>query len=302
MDLHHLRCFVAVAEELHFGRAARRLNLSQPPLSQHIRNLEADLGTTLFDRSNRRVALTESGRVLLHHAIATLTRAEEARRAVQAAASGMSGTLAVGFLHVHALSTLPELVARFRAIAPGVAMRLQEMSSSAQLAAIRDGLLDLGMMWLPIPSGSLNAATLWREPFLLALPIDHPLAGNPNVSLTSIAQEPFIAYARQAGDVGLSRAVTKLLLTSGVSPPVAQVANTIHTAVGLVGAGVGIAVVPMSARKMRAPRVFFTPVLDEAQGIDVGLVGRTGSATPVESIFRKVVTEFTPTDDPGQTS
>jgi DNA-binding transcriptional LysR family regulator len=287
MELRHLRCFLAVAEELHFGRAAERLHISQPPLSQHIQNLEAELGVSLFMRTKRRVELTDAGRVLVGHAERVIEAAAAAARATQRAGTGAIGRLAVGFLHAHAYELLPRIVSSFRDGHPDVELRLEEQSSSQQLAAISARHLDFGLVWLPVGSGDVASARLGAETYVIAVPAGSRLAALPAIHVRELAEEPIVMFARQPGNVGLFRSVSNIFFDARISPPVAQSANTIHTAIGLVSAGVGIAIVPQSARRLGFPTVEFRPILGGSWAIDYGLAWRSGRLTPVQEAFRE---------------
>src|SRR3954447_12041212 len=195
MELRHLRYFVAAAEELHFSRAAERLNISAPTLTQQIQVLEADLGVVLFRRTKRSVALTEAGRRFLEEARKTLRQAEQATLVAQQAARGEIGRLEIGYVtSASCLGLIPMLLAEFRRLNPYVDLQVHRMETVRQLAALDHGQIDLGFLRPPTryPVG-LTGTLVWRQPFIVAMPKDHPLAAEKRVRVSSLAGEPLIA-------------------------------------------------------------------------------------------------------------
>src|SRR5215813_4414901 len=198
MELRHLRYLVAVAEELHFGRAAIRLHIAQPPLSQQIRQLEEELGVRLFDRSRRRVQLTDAGRLVVQEARRTLAQAGRVAEAARHAAQGSAGLLRVGFSSSAPYTTLPAILRGFRSQFPDVVLNLFERSTEEQLELLADDAIDIGFVRRPVenPRESLIIKTILREPLVLALPHDHRLGGQHAVHPRSLALEPFILFPR----------------------------------------------------------------------------------------------------------
>ena len=199
MELRHLRYFVAVAEELHFGRAARRLHIAQPPLSRQIRDLERDVGTPLFERRPRGVELTPAGRAFLPEARLTLAQAERAQRTAQRAAMGETGRLRVGFVEAAAdTGILPDVLSFFRMHLPSIGLSLFEMDSLQQAEAFRDGRIDLGLLSSIPPDAArwLQVEVVHREPLVLAMPPTHPLVGRKRLALRDLAGESFVLIPR----------------------------------------------------------------------------------------------------------
>ena len=250
-DLRRLRYFVAVAEELHFGRAARRLNLSQPPLSVQIRTLEREIGTPLLVRNQRRVALTEPGRVLLDEARRLIGQAEAAVVHVRRAASGAVGRLAIGFVSTVDYSILPSLVRRFRQKHPGVALKLLELTSDRQQSLLQAGELDLGLSILPRPAPGLAQRPVFREPLIAAVPAAHRLArSRRRIGVRALADDGFIHFPRELAP-GLYDLVIAACQRAGFTPRLAQEAIQMQTILGLVAAGLGVALVPACMANLR---------------------------------------------------
>jgi DNA-binding transcriptional LysR family regulator len=268
-DLRRLRYFVAVAEELHFGRAARRLNVSQPPLSVQIRTLEREIGTPLLIRTQRRVELTEAGRVLLDEARRLLDQAEAAVVHARRAAEGAVGRLTIGFVSTVDYSILPPLVRRFRQKHPGIALKLLELTGDRQQALLQSGELDLGLSILPSPAADLTMRPVFREPLIAAVPASHPLAGRRRIALRSLAREPFIQFPRELA-AGLYDLAIAACQKAGFTPDLAQEAIQMQTILGLVAAGLGVALVPHCMSKLQRPDVRYLAL--DTRGFEVETV------------------------------
>ncbi len=253
MELRHLRYFLAVAEELHFGRAAARLHLAQPPLSQQIRALEEEIGARLFERSSRSVRLTPAGAAFLARAREVLRQAEEASGVARRIHAGEAGELVVGFMNPVMDAVLCRALAAFRAARPGVALRLRELPTPAQCDELRARRLDVGFIRLAagVDLSGLDTRLVLREPYVLALPEGHRLASLTVAPLAEIAAEPLILFPRQAmpalHDAMLS-ALKGALGPAGGEPRISQEVNGKHAALSLVAAGFGLCLVPASAR------------------------------------------------------
>lgn len=261
LDLKLLKCFVVLAEELHFGRAAERLHISQPPLSLKIRALEKQLGVQLFQRSSRRVELTHSGQILLGDAQRVLRDAEQLVKLAGSLESGEAGTLAIGFNALLAYRLLPQLVAAFAERYPGVKLTLHEMVSSEQVAALAERQIDIGLLRPPLPAG-FSSWPLGSEDMMVFLPARHPLAEQETVALQSLAAEPMLMFSR-GESAYLHNLIMEMCTEAGFAPIVRQETRHIHAIVALVGTGMGVALLPASAafihmdgvaiRKLRAP-------------------------------------------------
>lgn len=281
MELRRLRYFVAVAEELHFGRAARRLHISQPPLSQQIQALEAELGAELFERSGHRISLTGAGRELLPRARAVLAQAEAARTAVQRIGRGESGVLQLGFTGSLPLTpVMPRVLHDFRLAYPGVQLQLRELSTHEQIERLADESLDVGY-FRPTRHDKLallETRVVLRDALLLALHADNPLARRKRLPLAALAQEPFILYSRSVS-TGLHDQILALCLKAGFQPRVVQEVHEMPTIIGLVAAGVGLALVAGSMQRIQVPGVVFRPLAESATA-DILLAWKRGASAP----------------------
>ena len=284
-DLRQLRYFVAVAEELSFTRAAQRLHISQPPLSQQIQALEQDLGARLFDRDKRNVALTEPGRILLGQARQILAQADEARREVSQAAAGFSGTLRVAYtVSVSFHPALPQALLRFGRHAPQVRMQLFEMYTEPQFAALLAGRLDVGFV-RDAPGNSVDARNLHlevidREPLLLALPSDHLLAQRSSLRMGDVAGEPFVAQPRELAATLYDRLV-QLASKADFHPTIRQHAQQLNGLLALVAAGIGLALVPASMQAVRLAGVSYVPLQDPDAYLLLAMASRIDDPSPV---------------------
>ncbi len=261
LDTRHLRHFVAVAQELHFGRAARRLNISQPPLSISVKKLEEQLGLPLFIRTQRSVALTTAGKVLLERALPILLALEDAATSAQASAKGYEGVLRIGYTAASAYEVVPKVIAAYQASYPLVELVLHEMVSSAQLVALRQQQIDVGVM-RPLPfSAPLRSVCLSRESLVLALPSTHPLAKESRVSLACLDGQAFIGF--NPSDAPYFHAmVEEVMQHAQVRPKTVQRATQTHAVVALVAAGLGLALVPETCMRICMENLTFRPLAE----------------------------------------
>lgn len=260
MELKQLRAFLAVAEELHFGRAAARLNMLPTALGRQVRLLEEALGTPLLRRTTRQVATTPAGDALAAEARAILEHAAAAARLVRGMAAHPAGRLRIGAIDSAAAGLLPGLLARFQASHPGITTRLTEAKGSAILPQLRAGRLDLGFVRPPLkPEPDLAFRWLLQEHPVAALPSHHPLARRRRLRLAELAPQPLILPPRRTRPHSHD-GVMRLFAAVGLSPRVAQEAEEKQTIVSLVAAGIGIALLPEWAARMRVPGVVFRPV------------------------------------------
>lgn len=284
MEFRQLQLFVAVAEELHFGRAAARVGMAQPPLSQQIRKLEAELGAPLLTRTSRRVALTPAGRCLLDEARALLHRRSDVVGAVRRASLGLTGSLRVGFAASSAFGVLPAIVLRFRGEFPEVKLELDDRETLQVGAALTTGELDLAIVRAPYQHPGVTVERLLRERFVLALPARHPRARQKRVALASLASAPFVLFPRRAAP-GLHDLVTSMCLAAGFSPQIVQEASSWPSVIGLVEAGLGLTIAPASAQALRPGGVVFRP-LSGAPGLaELALAFAGPQASPAAAHF-----------------
>lgn len=258
VELRLWRQFVAVAEELHFGRAARRLHMTQPPLTQGIAQLERLLAVRLFERSKRSVELTTAGAALLAPARELLARAQALPAQARAAAGGEVGRLRIAFVSTVGFAQLPQWLRRWRAQQPQVQMELIEATGDVQLEALARGDVDAGfMLHSPgfAPTG-LHHLAVAREPLVLALPEAHPLAGAPRLALAAVLQEPLVLFPRRIVP-SLHDAILGMYHAAGREPRIAQEAIQMQTIVNLVSGGLGLAWVPESVREFQRSGVSY---------------------------------------------
>jgi len=280
INLRRLRSFIAVAEELHFGRAARRLNMSQPPLSVQIRQLEAQIGTPLFVRTQRRVELTAPGRVLLDAARDLVARADAAVEITRRAARGEVGRLVIGFVSTADYSLLPTLVRRFRERHPGITLTLRELTADRQLELLANGDLDLGLMIAPAAVKGLAARSVLREPLIAAVPVGHRLArARGRIDLRALASDGFVLFPRALAP-GLHDLVIAACRRAGFAPRVAQEAIQMQTILGLVAAGLGVALVPACMANLRRPDVAYLKFRGASPSIQTCAVWQIDDRSP----------------------
>ena len=256
MELRQLKYFIAVAEEKSFGNAAKRLHLSQPPLSIQIKGLEEEIGVRLLDRTTRKVDLTDAGRAFLDKAREVLAASEEAKSVARGAELGLQGRLEVGFVSTATLSILPPALRLFRERFGDVDLDLKELSSTEQLQALYEGIIRVGLVRMPLRAPEIELEPILEEPLVVALPTDHPLGARDSITIEEIAELPLIFFERRQ-EPGSHEQIVELLGRVGALPKVAQYAVHLQTVVGLVASDMGIAILPASARKLRRDGVVY---------------------------------------------
>lgn len=269
LDLRKLRAFVTVVEEGSISRAAERLFIQQPPLSRLLQGLEQDFGVPLLVRQPRGVVATDAGSVLLQEARALLSRADQLEAAMQRAAQGKQGSITVGFTSSSALhSFVPEVLRRYREIYPTVSTQLEEAGSTELLQSVLAQRIDLAFVRMPVHGmPELKVERVLQEPMLVALPARHRLATLPRdepISLKILANEPFVLYRRPAGQ-GLYDAILAACFRAGFSPQIVQEAPRLTSCLSLVGAGLGVSIVPQSITRLGGEGMVFLPLVAQAQ-------------------------------------
>ncbi|MCX2749158.1 LysR family transcriptional regulator [Arthrobacter sp. MI7-26] len=271
MNLRRLELFVAVAEELHFNRAAERLHMAQPPLSQQIRKLEEECKVQLFVRNSRNVQLTADGELLLTHARKVLTQYEAMAAALRQARNGEIGRLRLGFVSSAAISAIPPVVRYLRSEWPGIELDLREVTTDEQMDLIAAGNLDAGIAREVRAGPGISQTLLRNEPLVVAVAVDHRLAARSSVSLGELAGEKFIAFPRNR----ISRLfdhIAALLHSSDVEFDIAQEAVQFPTILGLVAARLGVAVVPDSLKAFAIPGLTYLDIEDSNAISKVSLI------------------------------
>jgi DNA-binding transcriptional LysR family regulator len=285
VELRHLRYFIAVAEECHFGRAAERLHMAQPPLSQQIRQLEQEVGTALLERTTRRVELTPAGALFLDRARSILAAVDGATADAERAARGEIGRLSIGFTGTATYELMPTVAKKVREELPGVELELHgEMLTPAQVAGLRDGSLDVGFLRPPLRAADINVRIIRREPLVAVLPIGHRLANRASVPLAALADDPFIAYPSHFRSV-MQEAVEEACRKAGFQPRVIQECSETATLVSFVAAGLGVALVPGSVRHLQVTGAVYRPLADRVQDVALALAWRAGDRSPVVGQF-----------------
>ena len=287
LELRHLRYFIAVAEELHFGRAARKLGITQPPLSLQIQKLEAELGVQLFERTNRRVQLTPAGKTLLEegrHVVADFNSAIDAARR---AARGETGSLTVAFAASVMFLSLPRIIRRFRTQFPNVRLELRELPTGPQIIALRNGELDIGFLREPARDAELTTETVMREGLLLALSKRHELASRKRLRLADVANEDFVLFPRDLAP-GLYAHVLAVCAEAGVHPRIVQTSRELYTTVSLVEAGLGVTIIPASVRKMGWRGVRYYPIASPSASTRIDAAWRSDNKSPILPAFLEI--------------
>jgi DNA-binding transcriptional LysR family regulator len=285
-ELTQLRCFVAVAEEQHFRRAAARLNMTQPPLSRQIQQLEHELGVMLIDRSSRVVKLTAAGRVFVLEARRILRLSEEAKLAARRVAQGDGGTMTLGFIPAASYDVLPRLVSFMSSEMPHVAILLKEMVTADQVEALMANRIDMGILRMPIDRRGLEAVCIKRDQFIVAFATEHRFASiEHELSIDDLDREALVMYApiesRYNYDI-----VSTIFRSAGITPNFVQYAREVHTMLGLVGAGIGAALVPESAYRFRPTGVILRPIRTNTKAYsEFTLVWKRSSDNPALKVF-----------------
>jgi DNA-binding transcriptional LysR family regulator len=290
VELRFLRYFVAVAEELSFTRAAARLNMAQPPLSQQIRRLEARLGVTLFRRTKRRVELTEAGRAFLRQSYQAIQSVEQGIVLAQRADRGEVGRLAIGILVYVSYTLIPPILREFRAKYPEVHVELRFLTNALQIAALQSGQVDVCFVRPPIDDPDVSSKLISRERFILAMPATHPLASKTAVSIKQLKNDPFIMYVRELGPTFYS-SLLQFCAKAGFSPKIALEVSQINAAVGLVGSGIGVALVPQSMNQLHFENVVYRPIVERAPNVDVLLAWQVGQPSRLVKSFIDIATQ-----------
>ena len=292
IELRLWRQFVTLADELHFGRAASRLHMTQPPLTQAIQGLERAIGVPLFARTRRSVALTPAGAALLAPALRLLAAADALPQVARAAAAGLAGQLRLAFVSTITYGPLPEWLRSFREAHPEVALRLREATMDVQMQAFDVDEIDAGFV-LHAPGAAPPGFAVWQaqdEPLVMALPEAHPAAAVATLALADIAAEPLVIFPRGIAP-SLYDAVLAAYRAQGATPHIAQEAIQMQTIVNLVSAGMGVAWVPESVMQLQRPGVVYRPVADAGLRCETSLIWREPAAPVVQRFVGHVVAQ-----------
>jgi DNA-binding transcriptional LysR family regulator len=296
MDLRHLRYFVTVAQELHFGRAAKKLHISQPPLSQQIKRLEAELGVTLFERDKRHVSLTPMGAAFFHRARMILDSSQIAIKEVQRMARGEQDVIRVGFMSAIMLADFPPFLRPFHERYLHVNLTFQQLSSDAQYEALVDGRIDMGFVDLApgqmdpqFRRDNIDGQLALRKKLLVALPAGHPLEGRAVISLNQLRDENFVMLRRMSFPSFFDKVIA-LCQAAGFSPRIVIEAESMPVVVAYCAIGMGVAIVPDSAVPLFKPHVSFVEPEVSAH-VDIFAITRIEPPTPSVQALRSIVME-----------
>jgi DNA-binding transcriptional LysR family regulator len=291
MELRQLRYFAAVAQERNFTRAAERLHIAQPPLSRQIRQLEEELGAALFDRSARPLRLTDAGRLLLDQAEQVLERVEGMRTTMRRLTESARPRFVIGFVASIIYEALPDLIRRFRAAAPAVELSLVEMISLEQIAALKEGRIDVGFGRIRFDDKAIRRDVLREERLVAALPVAHPLlARDAALSLAELALEPLIVYPREPRP-SYADQVISLFRDRGLEPLIVHEARELQTAIGLVAAEIGLALVPTSVQRLRRDDIVYRALADSEITSPIIMSRRADDISAPLAIMTRVIFE-----------
>ncbi|MEC5186658.1 Hca operon transcriptional activator [Parageobacillus caldoxylosilyticus] len=287
MELRHLKYFITVAEELHFGKAAARLNMAQPPLSLQIRQLEEEIGVPLFHRTKRKVELTKEGQVFLEKAYQILKNLEEAIETVRMMNRGEAGEIAIGFIASAAYDILPTIIEHYRKEYPNIHIDLQQLTTAEQVKALHEGHIDVGMLCHPIKikNDTIQVEVIRQEPMVVALPKDHPLASETSpIDLMDLSNDPFILTGRKANQSHYDT-VMNGCYQAGFYPKVVQETQELPTVISLVSAGMGVALVPASMQYVFKNKVVYRDIQNNPFTTTTALAWKSDNLSPTVHAF-----------------
>ena len=296
-----IRYFVAVAEARHFARAAEKLHMSQPPLSQQIQLLEKQLGIQLLTRTTRRVELTEAGQILYEGAKRALDQLDQAILHAQRAQRGEAGLLRVGFVSTAAFQLLSEVLRAFRRRYPQATLELFHLTSAQQAAAFEARTIDVGFLREPPPGGDIEVEVIDREPLFVALPATHALAKRKSISVRALRNEPFVMWDRHQTP-GIAQTILELCARHGFHPNIALEVTNPPAMLSLVAGGVGVAIVPVSAMRLRPEAVMFRPLDDRTAYSPMALAWRSDNTRELLPHFVALVREVCESNTKARTN
>lgn len=290
MELRYLKYFVAVAEELHFGRAAAKVQITQPVISDQIRRLEQELGVKLFFRTKRIVELTEPGKIFYEEAIQILSKVEKAVIKAQKADRGELGSLTIGYTGPALYTMLPKIIRTFRVRYSQVELILKEICTDEQVEALNAGDIEVGFLHPPV-KGDFEYISIMTEKMVLALPEDHPLATLTQVPIKKLSDQPFILFPQKVGPYLYSRILT-MCQKAGFTPLVVQEVTPQPTMIGLVAAGIGVSFVSQSLQNLNRPGVVYRQLDISTPTLELSAVWKAEKVSPILRTFLQVVREI----------
>jgi DNA-binding transcriptional LysR family regulator len=286
-----LKQFIAVAEELHYGRAALRLGMAQSPLSQAIQKLEGYVGTSLFLRNKRSVGLTPAGKIFLEEAYQWLKYEQVAIERTRHASTGEIGQLSLGFIGSAGYGFMPELISCFRREYPQVRLRVVEMTTKDQLEQLKARYLDLGLLRTPLPheAALIDTRLYKRDHLMAALPMNHPLAGQKTIALKQLAQESFVSFSKEKVPAAHAQLISACA-TANFYPNIEQECSQVGGVICLVAAGLSVAVIPSNLTSLIHPKVRYIPLSDDPRYLsqEVSIAWRRGDDNPALASFLRI--------------
>ncbi|WP_284640082.1 LysR family transcriptional regulator [Paenibacillus silviterrae] len=291
MELRQIEYFTVVAEELHFGRAAARLQMTQPPLSQQIIQLEGELGVKLFERSKRHVELTNAGKVFLHEVRTVLTQLDQAKVAAVRAQMGMAGRLVLGFVGSAIFDILPNIVRAFQEQFPDIDLVLREMPTPMQVEAFHRKDIDIGFVRTPVVDPLISLMPVYQETCVAVVPKLNPLAQRASISMSVLSKERFILVEREVWPSWYDDILSQCR-NAGFSPIIRQDVKEIQTVVGLVAAGLGISIVPKSTENLHARDVAYITIEEGAPRAEMSIAWRTDDHSTIVKQFLSTATRL----------
>jgi DNA-binding transcriptional LysR family regulator len=284
LNLRHVEYFLVLAEELHFGRAASRLRIGQPPLSQQIRRLERDLNVRLLRRDRRHVELTPAGQAFRDEALLLISQAQQARRSAERASLGEIGKLILGFVPTGNHALLMDLLVRMRSRCPDAEIELRSMSTSAQVDAVVGGQIDAGFVRMPVHHPALAVRVVAAERLVVALPAEHPLAAHADIALDDLADESLIIFPRAIAP-SFYDFILSLFHQAGHQPRIEQEVEHLPTILALIGHGLGFGLMPFSNQEFSHRYAVYRPLRDDVPLIETGLITRPDRQTGLLATF-----------------
>jgi DNA-binding transcriptional LysR family regulator len=288
IELRHLKYFIAVAEELNFGRAAQRLYITQPSLSRQIVSLEGELGFALFTRDKRQIQLTEAGQLFLTEAQQIIVRFDRGMNIARRISSGELGQLRIGFQGSSVYDIIPLSIRAFREQFPQVQLSISSIPTSEQIELIHNGNLDLGFVVPPISDNTLHLETILAEPLVLVLPENHPLAKDAEIPLAAIANEPLVLASRDRG-CGLHEQILQFYEREGLHPNVVHAAREMQVMLGFVAAGMGISLLPTSVKNLQRRGIVYRTLTPNAPMAELAITWHRENNTATLNRFLAIV-------------
>ena len=288
VEFRHLRYFLAVAETLHFGKAAQKLGIAQPPLSQQIKNLERMLGYTLFDRTTRGVKLTTVGEFFRERALNTLAKMQDDLEMTRRLGAGKEGVLNVGFSGSVMLTALPQAIKAYRRVRPNVELRLRELVTAEQISAVLDGTLTIGFLRDGEPRDGLVLESIFREPYIAVLPSRHKLARREALFPVDLKDEQFVLFARKMGNLAFDRTIA-CCEEAGFRPNIVQDAPQWPTVLRLVAAGLGVSIAPVCVGNLMMPGITYRKLRCRGHWSSVDIGFRSDLQNPAAEAFLQIV-------------